>query len=266
MADADIPDKFWPAIRLVVNNLVWILPLIAIEQLAANEVIRAGIIGAFFVADLVIAVKWGLLATIAKKAGRVNGVQLVLFAGVVGTWLFMTIGLGAAAWMIWTKQGFAAIDQSASAPEGPIPWNGTFSIEGNLASKIFSLRFLGVNISKTKALQLREANIISAIDGTLLHLDVAAVDATGEFKIVPISKIQLIPPGARIELVAKFGPPDPNVPGNVLGLEPIAFLDKWRKFSFNVTDDVRVYRFDYNDSHMMVFFQGKVGPRVMVKP
>jgi hypothetical protein len=266
MADADIPDRFWPAIRLVVNNLVWILPLIAIEQAVAGEVPRALIVGALFVADIVVAVKWGLLATVAGKAGRMNGVQLVLFAGIIGTWFFITISLGAAAWMIWTQQGLTATGQSSPADEGPIRWSEPFSIEGDLRSKIFSLRFNGVNISRTRALQLRDAQIISAIDGTLLPLEAVAVDAAGESKIVPISQIQLIPPGARIELVAKLGPPDPNVPGNVLGVEPKAFLDKWRQFSFNVTDDVRTYRFDYNDSHMMVFFQGKVGPRVMVKP
>ena len=192
-------------------------------------------------------------------------IQLALL-GIVGWLALITVGLGAAAWMIWTHQGFTSTWQSAPVDEGPIQWGGSFSIEGNLASKIFSLRFLGVNISKTKSLQLKEANIVSAIDGTLLPLDVAAIDAAGDYKIVPIDQIQLIPPGARIELVAKLGPPDPNVVGNVLGLDPKAFLDKWRQFAFNVTDDVRSYRFDYNDIHMMVFFQGKVGPRVMVKP
>lgn len=252
MADADVPNTFWPAIRLVVNNLVWILPLIAIEQAVAGEVTRAVAIGTFFIADLVVAVKWGLLAKVAEKVGRMNGVQFILIVGVLGTWLFMTIGLGAAVWLTWKHQGFAPSDQSA-APEGPIQWNGPFSIEGDLRSKIFSLRFSGVNISKSKALQLKEANILSAIDGTLLPLDVVAVDAQGDTKIVPINQIQLIPPGARIELVAKFGPPDPNVPGNVLGVDPKSLLDKWRQFSFNVTDDVRTYRFDYNDSNMMPF-------------
>jgi hypothetical protein len=266
MAEADIRDKFWPAIRLVVNNLVWILPLIAIEQMVAGELRNAAVIGIIFVVDLMVSVKWGHLDTVVKKAGRKNGIHLALLVGIVGSWAFITVGLGAAGWMIWTHQGFAATRQSAPADEGPIQWNSFFSIEGNLASKVFSLRFPGANISKTRALQLKEANIVSAIDGTLLPLDVVAVDAAGDTKIVPIGQIQLIPPGARIELVAKFGPPDNNVAGNVLGLDPKAFLEKWRQFSFNVTDDVRTYRYDYNDSHMMVFFQGKVGPRVMIKP
>jgi hypothetical protein len=264
MADTDIPDKFWPAIRLVVNNLVWILPLIAIEQVVAGEVTRAATIGTFFVADLTVAVKWGLLTSIVKKVRHMNEVQLILLIGFIGTWFFMTVSLGAGAWMIWKHRGFTNV--GLRADEGPIQWNGWFSIEGNLTSKIFSIRFLGVNISKTKALQLKDANIISSIDGSLQPLDVVAVDAAGDSKIVPIGQIQLIPPGARIELVAKFGPPDPSISGNVLGLEPKVFLDKWRQFSFNVTDDVRTYRFDYNDSHMMPFFQGKVGPRIMVKP
>ena len=60
MADADVPDRFWPAVRLVVNNLV-------------------------FVIDLVVAVKWGLLETLFGKAGRMGTIQLTLLAGVLGT-------------------------------------------------------------------------------------------------------------------------------------------------------------------------------------
>lgn len=268
MADADVPDKFWPAIRLVINNLVWILPLVALEQLFAGELKHAAILGIIFVIDLIVAVKWGHLTTILAGGGQMSSAQLILMAGIVGTWAFMTLGLGATAWMIWNQTPFA-IGVSAIAgdksDDGPIQWH-SFNIEGDLRTKISSLRFPGVNISKTRSLQIKDANIISAIDGTLVPLEIVAVNEAGESKIVPISDVQLIPPGARIELVAKFGSPDPKVPGFVLGLEPKAFLDKWRQFSFNASDDTRTYRSDFNDSDLMVFFQGKVGPRVMVKP
>jgi hypothetical protein len=78
--------------------------------------------------------------------------------------------------------------------------------------------------------------------------------------------VQLIPPGAPIEMVAKFGPPDPSTPGHVLGLDPKSFLEKWRQFSFNATDNSRSYQIEFNETAMMPFFQGKVGPRVTVKP
>jgi hypothetical protein len=50
------------------------------------------------------------------------------------------------------------------------------------------------------------------------------------------------------------------------GLDSKTFLDMWRQFSFNVKDNTRSYRLDFNENSMMPFFQGKVGPRVMVKP
>ena len=196
------------------------------------------------------------------------GVQIhhFLIAGIIGIWLCLTVALAAAAWM-WTQRGFAGSPGVIVKHDaGPLEWSASFSIEGNRASRIYSLRFLGVNVSRTKAIQLKEANIISGIDGTLLPLQIAGVNAEGESKIVPIDQVQLIPPGARVELVAKLGAPDPNTPGNVLGLEPKPFLEKWRQFSFNVSDDMRSYRNDFNDTHMMVFFQGKVGPRVTIKP
>ncbi len=130
---------------------------------------------------------------------------------------------------------------------------------------VASMRFRGANTSK-KPVELKDAELISLIDGTRLPLEIVASDTAGETKIVGIDKVQLIPPGAAIELVAKFGPPDPNVQGHVLGVEPKAFLDKWRQFSFNATDSVKSYHFDFNENAMMPFFQGRVGPRVVLKP
>ena len=48
-------------------------------------------------------------------------------------------------------------------------------------------------------------------------------------------------------------------------MEPKAFLDKWRQFSFNATDNTKSYHFDFNENAMMPFFQSKVGPRVVIK-
>ena len=51
----------------MVNNLVWILPLVAIEQMVAGELSRAVYLGIVFVIDLVVAVKWGLLGILFGK-------------------------------------------------------------------------------------------------------------------------------------------------------------------------------------------------------
>jgi hypothetical protein len=85
-------------------------------------------------------------------------------------------------------------------------------------------------------------------------------------EIVPINGIELIPPGAPIELVAKFGEPDPNVPEHVLGIDPKVFLEKWRQFAFDAIDDKKTYHFEFKENSFMPFFKGKVGPRVALKP
>jgi hypothetical protein len=191
----------------------------------------------------------------------------LLLTGIAGTWMFLTLTLGAAAYWIYQSQDGQLLSTSANEGDsGPLTWVRSFSIEGGMGgSNVFSLRFRGANTSK-KAIELKEADITSLIDGTRLQLDIAASDVSGEPTIVPVNKVQLIPPGAPIELVAKFGPSDPRVPGHVMGIEPKAFLDKWRQFSFNVVDDTRSYHFDFNENAMMPFFQGKVGPRVVTKP
>jgi hypothetical protein len=119
------------------------------------------------------------------------------------------------------------------------------------------LAFFGVNSSQ-KEVQLMDADITSAINGTRLSLEiVAATEAKGN-EIVPIDKVQLIPPGARIELVAKF-----NLP---TGLEPKVFLETWRQFFLNARDDSKSYRIPFNEGALMPLFPGMVGPRVTKKP
>ena len=154
----------------------------------------------------------------------------------------------------------------AAADEGPLQWVYNFSMEGGTGgANVFSLRFRGANTSK-KPIELKNAELISLIDGSRLRLEIVATDEQGDTNIVPIDRVQLIPPGAPIELVAKFGPPDPATPGKILGLDPKTFLERWRQFSFNATDDFRSYQTEFNETAMMPFFQGKVGPRVSVKP
>lgn len=145
----------------------------------------------------------------------------------------------------------------SSRDDGPLIWFSNLTLEGGQGRPVFSLRFHGTNASQ-REVELRAADIASAINGTRLHLEVLAVTNAGENSFVPINRIQLIPPGAPIELVAKF-----NLPA---GMEPDVFLETWRQFFFNAKDDSRTYRQNFNEGALMVFFPGRVGPRVTAKP
>jgi hypothetical protein len=181
-----------------------------------------------------------------------------LLIGIAGTWLFMTVGLGAAAWMIWTGQGFAIglSGISGSRDDGPMQWFRNLRMEGwpNPGQNVFSLTFRGVNISQ-REVELKSASIISAVNGTKLTLEIIAQN-----EIVPLDKVELVPPGAPVDLVAKFGSPDPNAPGKILGLEPKIFVETWRQFSLNVQDDSKSYRVPFNEGDLAPSFPGKVGP------
>jgi hypothetical protein len=196
---------------------------------------------------------------------RLGTAKTMLLFGIFGTWIFLTLTLGVVAWTIAYPP--PALGKTASIDEGPISWlQGFSSMEGGMNGlNVFALSFQGANISK-EAIELKSAHITSLIDGTRLDLEIIGNDPEGKSKIVPINRVQLIAPGAPIELVAKFGPPDPNAPGKILGLDPKVFLEKWRQFSFNAADNRRAYHFDVNENAFMVFFKGKVGPRVTLKP
>jgi hypothetical protein len=97
-------------------------------------------------------------------------------------------------------------------------------------------------------------------NGTKLPLEIVAQN-----ELVPLNQVELIPPGAPVELIAKFGPPDPNSPGKILGLEPKIFLETWRQFSLNIQDDTKSYRLSYNEGDLAPFFPGMVGPHVTKK-
>lgn len=146
---------------------------------------------------------------------------------------------------------------------GPIQWVHNLWMTGG-APKVFAMSFRGANITKDHAIKLIDAKIISLIDGTLMPLEVVAVDENGDNRTVPLEKIQLVPPGAPIELVAKFGGTDSE--GRIMGVDAKPFLEKWRQFAFVAADDKRSYRMEFNENVMAVFFQGKIGPRIAVKP
>jgi hypothetical protein len=205
----------------------------------------------------------GLLATVwhyLLKMRRSLGAPQVIILIAVGTaWLGITVALGAAAWALWNGNLSAPTSASSPAPkdEGPLSWIDNLWLNGGMGGQnVFNISFKGANISK-HAVQIKSAEIQSGVTGTRLPLDiVAAVGQDNE--TVKLDQIEPIPPGARIELVARFNPPE--------GLPPKDFLETWRQFSVNIIDDSRSYNFGFNENVMMVFFEGKVGPRVTKRP
>lgn len=194
--------------------------------------------------------------TTQRKAGF-PGVQAwhFLAIGAVGVWLFMTMTLGAAGWMLWNGGGAGIAAAAKPQDEGPIAWNYSFGIDRR-GPNVVAIHFLGSNVAKNEV-QIKEANITSAIDGSKIPLTIVATNDAGKSEYVALDRVQLIPPGARIELIASFAEP---------GIESKSFLERWRQFSFNAKDDSKSYRLVFNDTHWMPFFQGIVGPRVTVKP
>jgi hypothetical protein len=118
----------------------------------------------------------------------------LLLTGIVGTWIFLSLTLGAAAYWIYQGQNVVGSGSSAKADEGPISWlQGISSMQGGAGGyKVSEIRFQGANISK-EAIELKSAHIISLIRGTRLNLEIIATDSSGALKTVPINRVQLIP-------------------------------------------------------------------------
>jgi hypothetical protein len=197
---------------------------------------------------------------ISEWRRRVGFAQTVLLVGIVRTWLFLTVVCGSAAWMVWSGE-VSAKPSNPVQNERPLAWVDALSVDGGPLSRtnVFAYRFRGKNISQ-REVKLKNGYLVSAVNGVTTPLRVVA-----ESQIVPIDEIELIPPGAPIELLALFGPTDPANPPRVLGLEPKTFLETWRQFSFNVEDDTRKYRINFNEGNIAFAFPGTVGPHVSKK-
>ena len=198
-----------------------------------------------------VAIGWHYLLKMRRRLGLP---QFIILVAVGIAWIGITVALGVAAWALWNRGLSVEAGTSNPAPkdEGPVSWVNNLWLNGGMGQNVFSLSFKGANISK-RAVQIKSAEIQSGITGAKLPLDiVAAVGDNNE--VVKLDQVEPIPPGARIELVAQFNPPD--------GLPPKEFLETWRQFSVNIIDDTRSYDLSYNENVMMVFFEGKVGPRV----
>jgi len=189
----------------------------------------------------------------------------LLLTGLAGTWIFLSLAMGAAAWSIYQNQGLIAAPEK-EADTGPLQWYYNLEMEGGppVGRPVFALTFRGSNISQKEVL-LKGASIVSAKNGKKIDLDVVARDDAGANSAVPINQINLIPPGAPVRLVAKFGDPDPNAPGKILGLDAKTFLETWSQFYVNIEDDTKSYRLPFNEGNLMSFFPGMVGPHITKK-
>jgi hypothetical protein len=197
---------------------------------------------------------------------RIGMGRTMLIGGLAGTWLFLTFTVGVAIWLLLSPQPVVSTPVANVAQDGPLTWYANLSMEGgpSLGRPVFSLTFSGQNTSQKEVL-LKSANIVSAKNGRKLDLEVIAQDSAGAAVIAAVNEINLIPPGAPVKLVAKFGDPDPNAPGKILGLDSKTFLETWSQFSLNIEDDSRTYRLPFNEGSLMPFFPGMVGPHITKK-
>lgn len=206
----------------------------------------------FLLFALVALMVWSNRKHLVAGLKRLTGTQWLLLSGIGGTWLFLTVTLATLAWLI-LNNSTSGIGMIAQKDDGPLTWYYNLTLEGGppARSNVFALRFHGTNSSQ-KEVRLKEAAIRSALKGSEIPLQVLAENA-----VLPISEINLIPPGAPIELAAKFNLPD--------GLTNEEFLATWSRFNLVVVDDTREYRLPFNEGSIAAFFPGMVGPHITKK-
>lgn len=226
--------------------------------------------GYFFLATAGLAGLLTVIGLVHKVGGRLRARiglgQTMLIGGLTGTWLFFTFTVAVAVWLLAKPQTVVSTPAAGITQDGPLTWYANLEMEGGpgLGRPVFALTFIGRNTSQKEVL-LKSASIISAKNGRKLDLEVVAQDGANATTLVRINEINLIPPGAPVRLVAKFGDPDPAAPGKILGLDSKDFLETWSQFSLNVEDDSRSYRLPFNEGSLMPFFPGMVGPHITKK-
>jgi hypothetical protein len=242
---------------------LWLLALAAQFSGYTNTALALFLSGLALLAAVVAApyyfAMWG------KEQGlpALTTIQVIVLIGIGGAWLFITLTLAAIGWSIWRGEGLTGgTVVTHKQEEGPLGWfYAPLEMEGGALQQrnVFALMFHGTNVSQ-KEVHIKKATITSAIKGTELSLEIVASN-----EVVPLDQIELIPPGAPITLVAKFGPPNPTERGKVLGIDPKTFLETWRQFFLNVQDDSKNYRLAFNEGQIAPFFPGMVGPHVTKK-
>jgi hypothetical protein len=206
----------------------------------------------FLLFALIAVMGWSNRKHLIAGAKRLTGIQWVLISGIGGTWLFLTITLAMLSWLVLNNSA-SGIGIAQAKDDGPLTWFYNLTFYGGPLSggNVLKIRFHGTNSSQ-KEVKLKEASIRSAINGREIPLEIVA-----ENEDLPISAVNLIPPGSPIELVAKF-----NVP---TGITTEDFLAAWSRFNLVVVDDTKDYRLSFNEGSIAAFFPGMVGPHVTKK-
>jgi|GEM_PF-4176316 len=245
-----------PSLKALIAFLAVELILIAILRLVADVSIYWIVAASFGLFALVIVVDQ--YKTIWQRVRDMTPQELLLLTGIAGTWLFLTVAFAAGAWSILSKDSASStLSNDQVLGLGEVELTKHMTLSGGMGGQnVFALEFLAVSRSD-KEFELKSANITSAIDGTRQQLSVLATKDDDKKEPAKIGDIELIPPGARLELRAEFNPPQ--------GLAPKDFLERWSRFSLSVETDKQEYRTDFVETDLMAFFSGQVGPRVRKK-
>lgn len=202
---------------------------------------------------LIVAVAFSHRKILLAGVRRLTGIQWYLLIGIGGSWAFLTLALGAFAWIVLNNSASGIGSIQMQKTDGPLTWFYNLTLEGGPAirANVFALHFHGTNSSQ-KEVKLKDAAIRSALNGREIILEIVA-----EKEVVPISAVNLIPPGSPIQLIAKFNPPT--------GLTSEEFLATWSRFNLVASDDTKDYRVAFNEGSIAAFFPGMVGPHVTKK-
>ncbi len=125
----------------------------------------------------------------------------LLAIGIVGTGIFVSLFAGAALWAL--VNGSFVTGPAAAEDDGPLIWQAGLSLTPGPNGTVSSLTFRGANQSQ-REVKLTDADITSAIKGERLRLEIVATNANGQNEIVLLEQVNVIPPGAPIELIARF--------------------------------------------------------------
>jgi hypothetical protein len=243
-------QTFLAFLLCIVSILAGVIPVKYPQYAGIADFIFWAAIGLLLI--LIAVMVWSNRKHLMAGVKRLTGIQWLLLSGIGGTWLFLTVTLGTIAWLILNNSA-SGIGLNAQKDDGPLTWFYNLTLEGGppVRNNVYALRFHGTNSSQ-KEVRLKEAVIRSALKGNEIALEVMA-----ENTILTIAEINLIPPGAPIELVAKF-----NLP---TGLTSEEFLATWSRFNLVVIDDTKEYRVPFNEGSLAAFFPGMVGPHITKK-
>lgn len=95
MSDSPLPNNLSAAFRLLVGNLIWILPMLALENATQEHWGWVEILAGAWIIDVFLAVKWGVLSSLVQKGRRALTMNWVLLLLGFGGAVAIGIALGA---------------------------------------------------------------------------------------------------------------------------------------------------------------------------